>query len=175
MDTPFNRCRNVDTFAGIINDYRRFALAGISREFVRRAWTTRWRTRPRCDGRTFGRASLSVAVRRLAVSEPAPVRPPRGGKKRTHPRGRRRDVAARVENEEGEENAGVIAALAPGHHGLSPTRSGSLEAGSSTKLYLLSLSPSLFFQSPSVSPRLSVFLHPHPATVLLWSHPRFSR
>lgn len=78
-----------------------------------------------------------------------------GGKKRTHPRGRRIDVAARVANEGGERRGrgarGGDCRLSPPDTTGSPTRSGSLEAGSSTKPYHLSLSLSL-----SVSLRLSV-------------------
>lgn len=99
----------------------------------------------------------------------------RGGKKRTRPRGRRRDVAARVANEGGErgrgigENAGEILPLSPPDTtGLSDTESAPQRRDHPPSLALLSLSPSLFslslylstsrFLSPSVSSSFSTLI-----------------
>jgi len=120
-----------------------------------------WRTRPRCDGRTHLTASLSVAVRRLAVSEPAPAMSSARGEKSGHARerethgraaARRGRRCERVEESRGRrEDAGGEFPLEPPRIRLPPARSGSLEAGSSTRL-LFSLS-------------LSVILHPRSASV----------
>lgn len=103
----------------------------------------------------------------------------RGGEKRRTAPERETERRGGEGGERGWRTKREIAALAPGHHGLSDTerllRGGIIHQAllfflSLSLTHSLSLSTSRF-PSPSVCVRLSVFLHPHPATVLLRSHP----
>src|SRR5580765_2369690 len=113
----------------ITGDLRSFA--GISREFVSARG-------PLGGGLGRGATDAHLAERRYqSRSDDWLYRSLRryvlrgGEKRRTRPRGRRRDAVARVANEGGERRGRLP--LSPPDTTGSPTRSGSSEAGSSTK------------------------------------------